>query len=126
MVLGIAGVAAATITSGLVLATAEPALALGWQRGWRYCGKCNGLFYGGFGTFGLCAAGGQHTGSPDNGTSLDYMMIYGFPAGTNRQTGWSFCIKCRNIAYSNGGPGICAHSGRHDHSSTLAYGIEHD
>jgi hypothetical protein len=40
------------------------------QRGWRFCSKCNGLFFSGGGAAGTCPAGGGHDGA----ASGDYAL----------------------------------------------------
>ncbi|WP_410967459.1 hypothetical protein, partial [Salmonella sp. SAL4456] len=44
------------------------------QLGWRYCKKCGGLHYGGFGP-GICSAGGGH----DARGSFDYRLATNSP-----------------------------------------------
>ena len=47
----------------------------GAQPGWRWCSKCQGLFYGGLGSarMGVCPAGGTHV----NTASYNYFLFYG-------------------------------------------------
>jgi len=56
MLTGAAGVAS---VAALGLSTAAPAFA-DQQRGWRWCNRCQCLFYGGNYTTGWCVRGGGH------------------------------------------------------------------
>jgi hypothetical protein len=46
-------------------------LDLGGQAGWKWCAKCQGLFFGGNGTS-VCPAGGAH----DGGGSANYLLFH--------------------------------------------------
>lgn len=48
----------------------------GMQSGWRWCCKCNGLFFAVGATQGVCPAGGAH----DGGKSAQYGAIWDLPA----------------------------------------------
>ena len=43
---------------------------MGAQSNWRWCNKCQGLFYAGSDTLGVCPAGGEHR----LGQSGDYSL----------------------------------------------------
>jgi hypothetical protein len=47
---------------------------------------------------------------------------------TRGQPGWRWCSKCEGLAFWDGSrePGPCAATGRHDHSGSAYYSIEHD
>lgn len=45
----------------------------GTQAGWRYCGKCTGLFFGPQETSSYCPRGGQHDGSQSHVYELGYL-----------------------------------------------------
>jgi hypothetical protein len=122
----LAGIGAATVGLGLLLtpSTAHAAEFM-LQGGWRWCPKCQGLFY--FGSrftphFGRCPAGGQHT----NTNSFSYYLLCnpdpsagGF---TGTQPGWRWCQKCQGLAYiMNGVVGRCPSSGSHDHTGSFGY-----
>ena len=61
------------------------------QSQWRYCDKCEALFYNGFPTKGNCPAGGGH-----NAQGFDF----GLPHGNQlletgkAQVNWRYCGKC--------------------------------
>jgi hypothetical protein len=50
----------------------------GWQEGWAWCDKCQGLFYLPFENSSYCPAGGQHDGSESYG-GPGYDMFYTSP-----------------------------------------------
>ena len=104
------------------------------QGGWRWCGKCQGLFFSGLvsgedigaGIFSDCPAGGVHAGSfgiPSQFGSAHYVMEFGQGAGnTNPQGGWRFCRKCHGLFFSgNPDQGNCPSKGKHDGSKSGPY-----
>jgi hypothetical protein len=94
----------------------------GVQVGWRWCRKCQGLFWGGAQAESVCPAGGLHVIT--SGTDV-YDAPYGqaeffqqdetdyflFPG----QSGWEYCGLCRGLFYGNGldFAGICPAGGNH-------------
>ena len=90
------------------------------QNNWRWCRRCQGLAYTGFGP-GRCPAGGLHAHS----TSLDYSLILG-PTALSGQPGWRWCRNCQGLAYAGRPtPGVCPAGGRHDHSASGEYTLLH-
>jgi hypothetical protein len=72
------------------------------QRNWRWCSKCQGLWYSAASANpnGVCAAGGGHS----KGGSGDY-ALYGDPDGNfsttvMAQRNWRWCSKCQGLWYS--------------------------
>ena len=65
------------------------------QIGWRYCKKCQELFYAGSSSLGACAAGGHH----DPKGSWFYTLVFDEPQ--TGQRGWKHCNKCHalNLLY---------------------------
>ncbi len=102
----------------VVIANVSPA-SMPTQNGWRWCGKCQGLFYSGHSSQGACPAGGQHDGS----NSGRYELIFGdnVPGAQNL---WRWCRKCEGLFYS-GRPsqGSCAARGSHDGSQSGHYSL---
>lgn len=102
------------------------------QGGWRWCEKCQGLFWSHLaffpgeelGEISKCPAGGTHAGSfTTPSRSGLYVMEFGQGAGnTNPQGGWRFCKKCRGLFFS-GFPdqGNCPSSGKHNSSNSGPY-----
>ncbi|CAG8635668.1 12303_t:CDS:2 [Acaulospora colombiana] len=68
------------------------------QDNWRWCNKCQGLFYHGSGN-GVCPVGGSH--NPD--TSGDYKLKVEANPGSNEQNNWRWCKKCQSLAYDGSG-----------------------
>ena len=88
------------------------------QNGWRYCKKCGGLHYGGFGP-GVCAAGGSH----DSANSLDYRLVANSPY-KEQQTNWRYCKKCQGSFFSgHSTQGRCPAGGAHDGSGSFDYSM---
>ncbi len=89
---------------------------LGQQQGWRWCVKCQGLFFTGNNSdSGLCPAGALHT---PNSTSTDgrrsgkYSLDHN--TGSGEQGGWRWCTRCQGLFFTgNGGDsGVCPSGGR--------------
>jgi hypothetical protein len=118
---GAAGLAAAT---GAVLAAAPASPALADQNGWRWCQLCQGLWFAGNPTLGVCpargTAGHSFTGS-GNYTLTRYSDA--FPGG---QDGWFWCSRCAGLWYVfNNTRGVCpAGSGGHSYNGSDDYAID--
>jgi len=123
----LAGIGAATVGSGLLLTpSAAYAGTMVRQEGWRWCKKCQGLFY--FGTrfdphFGRCPAGDVHTITD----SLRYSVLgdttepWAEYEIDGQQFGWRHCRKCMGLSYIKNGVGRCPASGSHDHTGSYGY-----
>ena len=66
------------------------------QDNWRWCNKCQGLFYGGGVAASKCPTGGTHT-PPDQSSSVDYILPYGAPINASSQDNWRWCNKCQGL-----------------------------
>ncbi len=108
---------------------ANPGEPAGRQGDWRWCNKCQGLYYG----FGVatshCPSGGTHAPAEQTG-SFDYQLPHGAIAGANEQPDWRWCSKCQGLYY---GPGVaashCPTSGTHAsaaESGSWNYHLPHD
>ena len=77
------------------------------QEGWRFCEKCQSLFFDGFPAKGVCAAGGAHAAQGFN-------FVLPHTAGHRGQPDWRFCGKCQSLFF-DGYPakGVCAAGGTH-------------
>lgn len=84
------------------------------QAGWRWCRKCEGLFWGN-GNGGRCPSGAAHDGSQ----SAVYTMIH--DPSTKGQEGWRFCNKCEGLFFAGSGAGRCPAGGGHDPSVSAPY-----
>ena len=85
------------------------------QEGWRWCVKCEGMFFAAAGKS-VCPAGGAH----DGGQSGHYHVMFNstYPYGQN---GWRYCKKCGGLHYGGFGSGVCAAGGGHDASGSFDY-----
>jgi hypothetical protein len=88
------------------------------ERDWRWCGKCEGLFFAGSSTnLGKCPAGGAHV-LP---TGTKYVLEHE-PSTVGWQTNWRRCRKCLGM-YFAGFPtsGHCPAGGGHVHREDAIY-----
>ncbi|MDR7476070.1 MAG: hypothetical protein QN175_13845 [Armatimonadota bacterium] len=89
------------------------------QPNWRWCSKCQGLFFAGSATLGRCPAGGSHDGA----TSGNYSLTQNAPAAPG-QSSWRWCQKCEGLFFGgNPSPGVCPAGGSHDGSRSGDYGL---
>lgn len=83
------------------------------QSGWRWCHKCEGLFFAARG--GICRAGGAHDGSASDVYALLHQDTTSFG-----QSGWLWCRKCEGLFHSSGAS-RCPAGDAHDGSASGAY-----
>ena len=91
----------------------------GQQGGWRWCHKCQGLFFAGDANQGVCPA--DHHGH-DASISGHYSMV--LDDGTNciGQLHWRGCRKCRGLFFSgNPDQGACPAGGTHEAANSGLY-----
>jgi hypothetical protein len=80
----------------------------GGQPGWRWCNKCQCLFFAGDGSLGGCPAGGSHhlMGGADE---------YFLPSSGAGQDNWRWCGQCECLFFAANDLGVCpTPSGHHD------------
>jgi Peptidase family C25 len=85
------------------------------QSDWKWCRRCQGLFFAGNGLDKtLCPAWNPHkpgsSRSHDPKGSGDYTLNFRRGRGTDRaagQTGWRWCSRCQGLFFAAGGPGVC-------------------
>jgi hypothetical protein len=93
---------------------APPGASPAGQSNWRWCKKCQGLFFAGGATHGLCPSGGTHStvGSGNYKLSL----------GGGGQAGWRWCSKCQGLYFcGTGSAGVCPAGGPHNGGSSGHY-----
>jgi hypothetical protein len=82
------------------------------QSEWRWCSRCQGLFFGPQLPASSCPAGGTHV-SPEQSGSANYTLTHGI-ADPTRQGDWRWCSKCDGLFY---GPNVvtsrCPAGGAH-------------
>ena len=97
-----------TDSGNYVLATSG-----GGQTDWAFCTRCNGLFFSGNNTLGVCPAGG---GGHHNGTaSTNYTLA----TSGGLQSDWKWCKNCQGLFFpGNNTSGVCpAAAGGHNAGS---------
>ena len=96
------------------------------QTGWRWCYKCQGLFFSGNPSQGKCPTGGPHDASQSGPTqSARYAPLVGngIPGA---QDGWRWCQKCQGLFFSlNPSLGVCpADYSEHDGRASGHYVVQ--
>ena len=88
------------------------------QAGWRWCKKCEGLFYTGGEKNGVCPDGKEH----DPSESGQYVLQIG---GESGQSGWRRCKKCEGLFFGEEKRrGNCPAGKEHDPEEAV-YNIPH-
>lgn len=96
--------------SGL-LCLAPTAAWAGVENNWRFCIKCNQMFYNGHEEKGRCPGGGGHQAAGFN-FALNYDPAKSFK---NHQFDWRICKKCKTLFFDGySTKGKCAFGGGHD------------
>jgi CubicO group peptidase (beta-lactamase class C family) len=87
------------------------------QDNWRWCNKCQGLFFAG-NNLGSCPAGSTHVKSGSGNYTLmqNSKLAYG-------QANWRWCNKCQGLFFGTGQPGKCPQGGLHDQSTSGNYSL---
>ena len=89
----------------------------GWQGDWRWCQRCQGLFFGG-NPGSVCPAGGAHDGSLSSNYSIPQFM-----PPSRAQDNWRWCHKCQGM-YFAGLPGpVCPAGGPHENVGSGDYSM---
>jgi hypothetical protein len=100
--------------------TQIPAHVLTDQSGWRWCRKCQGLFFGG-NPGPVCPAGGSH----DSAGSYNYTLVMNSPdaAGprSHKQSDWRWCRKCQGLFFGGNPDPVCPAGGAHDSAGSYNY-----
>lgn len=94
----------------------QPPILTG-ESNWRWCRKCQGLFYGGKPSKGMCPKGGAH----DATGSGNYTLALNTGSG---ETGWMWCPTCMALYWGQGGSaGKCPAGGTHKGSFNFNYSL---
>ena len=91
------------------------------QPGWRWCQKCEGLFFAGNPNQGTCPKDRQ---AHDGSQSGHYAAVFGDVADTTDfQNGWRWCHKCQGFYFAGGASqGTCPKDRQaHDGSQSSRY-----
>ena len=99
------------VTAGSRRAFADPIPVGGdvGQHDWRFCNKCNGLFYNGYADKGVCPGGGSHVAQ-----GFSFVLPFNTAPKADTQKDWRFCGKCK-VMFFDGYPtkGRCPAGGGH-------------
>ena len=80
------------------------------QSDWRYCHKCESMFFDGYPGKGVCKAGGAHEAQ-----GFMFVLPHDVPETPTAQSKWRFCHKCESMFYDGyPGKGVCAAGGAHE------------
>jgi hypothetical protein len=71
------------------------------QSEWRWCNKCQGLFYGPAATMSSCPAGGTHSPQAQSGSG-NYSLPHNMPPRLDSQSDWRWCNKCQGLFFGGG------------------------
>ncbi|MEV4315366.1 hypothetical protein [Actinocrispum sp. NPDC049592] len=74
------------------------------QEHWRYCGKCQSLFFDGYDDKGKCPAGGGH-----QAIGFDFVVPHDRGSVPDFRSGWAFCDRCSSMFRG----GVCPAGGAH-------------
>jgi hypothetical protein len=97
------------------------------QSNWRWCRKCQGLFFAGNPGSRCPADSGSHdqTGSGNN-----YSLRHNLPPIAGLQSDWRWCNKCKGLFFGGNSGSHCPAGGPHDKAGSgnysLCHGIEED
>jgi hypothetical protein len=82
------------------------------QTDWRWCDRCQGLYFGGGVASSRCPAGGTHT-APGRFSS-SYGLPFNLTDEPDHQSDWRWCNKCQGLYYGGGvATSSCAAGGTH-------------
>jgi hypothetical protein len=99
---GVAAVAIVPMSLRTFWVTKQSQLPNPSQPGWRYCQKCQCLFFDGFPNKGVCTAGGNHSAQGFN------FVLPQDVASNLGQTEWRFCEKCNSMFFNGFRPKVFA------------------
>jgi hypothetical protein len=91
------------------------------QSNWRWCSKCQGLFFGG-NPNPKCPAGGAHT----KVGSGNYYLAHNMVATTGWQSNWRWCNKCQGLFFGGNPNPKCPAGGAHSKAGSGNYSLLHN
>lgn len=97
------------------------AITWGTQNGWRWCNKCQGLWFGPSQAASTCPEGGTH----NNVGSGNYSLVHNATtAPANHQSGWRWCSKCQGLWFGpNQAASTCPEGGTHSLTGSGNYSL---
>ncbi|MBL8192614.1 MAG: hypothetical protein JNM06_02240 [Blastocatellia bacterium] len=103
-----------------VAQSSSPLTASNTQDGWRWCKKCQGMFFI-INSNGVCPKGGGH----DASASGYYRLVHNDPSAPG-QSDWRWCKKCQGLFFGGNATSICPSSGKHSSSGSGNYTLIHN
>jgi TIR domain len=105
---GVAAVAIIPFSVRIPWVAKESRLTEPAQPDWRFCEKCQSMFFDGYPTKGVCPAGGAHSAQ-----GFNFVLPHDV-ASSLGQPDWRFCQKCQSMFF-DGYPtkGVCPAGGAH-------------
>jgi hypothetical protein len=98
--------------AGVEIQTGAP-LGFSTQGNWRWCNKCQGLFFGGDVAGSRCPTGGTHA-PPAESRSGNYSLPHEAADDPSRQSDWRWCNKCQGLFFGGDvGGSHCPAGGTH-------------
>jgi Matrixin/Cobalamin-independent synthase, Catalytic domain len=91
------------------------------QSNWRWCHKCQGLFFAG-NPNPKCPAGGAH----ENVGSGLYILAHNLPPTSGWQSDWRWCNKCQGLFFGGNPNPKCPAGGAHDKAGSGNYSLIHN
>ncbi|WP_229739450.1 hypothetical protein [Nocardia rhizosphaerihabitans] len=88
------------------------------QHDWRWCRKCQGLFFGGR-PGSRCPAGGAH----ERAGSSNYSLAFDLPATNGWQSDWRWCNKCQGLFFGGRPDPSCPAGGVHERAGSSNYSL---
>ena len=107
-----------------------------YQASWRWCHKCQGSFFAGNPSKGVCPSDKKAHDASQSGTYLARLNAESAPPGisgpplffafSGQQGGWRWCHKCQGMFFAeNPSQGVCpADQKPHDASESGRYQLE--
>lgn len=93
------------------------------QSGWKWCSKCQGIYYSPYAAASVCPAGGTH--STLTGTDA-YGLYHGGGLTNQYQGGWAWCSKCQGLFFTQGILAtVCPDGGAHDGGNSGQYFLQY-
>jgi hypothetical protein len=107
-----------SLAGGLVLPETAAAAS---QRAWRFCRKCNAMFFDGYPNKGRCPGGGGHSAQ-----GFNFDLTYDIRETATAQSAWRYCQDCHAMFF-DGYPdkGVCAAGGGHS-AQGYVFVLRHD
>jgi hypothetical protein len=100
------------------------AVTWGTQNNWRWCNKCQGLWFGPNAAQSTCPEGGTHSQTGSGNYSL---VDNASPAPANHQNSWRWCNKCQGLWFGpNAAQSTCPEGGTHSQTGSGNYSLAHN